>query len=196
MEQKDFDYTFKKDYSYIETSVLKQKEVSNIMGIIASGRLKHFIEFSSYGVCEYDEDDKQLINAHVTLTDKFNRLRTNVLVYDVFDNDWSHGVYDKLFIFKTNWPRESKFNFVFFNSKTGKSSHYPEIEYAYDILAQDIMKYFNSFHRKEIFDFYRMKKKASNENNFTDECNDMNFPAIKERYESAQWDKRNEQKTA
>ena len=56
--EKEFDYTFKKTYPYIETSVLKQKEVICIKNIVASGRSKHFVKFSGYGVCEYDEDDK------------------------------------------------------------------------------------------------------------------------------------------
>ena len=82
-------------------------------------------------VCEYDEDDKQMINTHVTMTDKFNRLRTNVIVFDVFNNDWNNGVYDKLFIFKTAWPKEHTLNIAFHNTKNGNSMHHPEIEFAY-----------------------------------------------------------------
>ena len=153
--EKEFDYTFKKMYPYVETSVLKQKEVICINNIIAAGRLRHFIKFVGYGVCEYDEDDKQLINTHVVMADKFNRLRTNVMVFDVFNNDWTNGVYDKLFIFKTACPKEHTLNIVFHNTKTGNSMHHPEIEFAYDILVHDIMKVFNTLHKQEILDFYK-----------------------------------------
>ena len=159
--EKEFDYTFKKMYPYVETSVLKQKEVICINNIIAAGQLRHFLKFVGYGVCEYDEDDKQLINTHVVMADKFNRLRTNVMVFDVFNNDWTNGVYDKLFIFKTAWAKEQTLNIVFHNTKTGNSMHHPEIEFAYDTLVHDIMKVFNTLHKQEILDFHKKKLEDS-----------------------------------
>lgn len=194
--EKEFDYTFKKMYPYVETSVLKQKEVACINNIVTAGRLRHFIKFNGYGVCEYDEDDKQMINANVTMTDKFNRLRTNVIVFDVFENDWNNNSYDKLFIFKTNWPKETVFNIVFHNTKTGHSMHHPEIEYAYDTLAQDIAKVFNTCHKKEMFKFYRKKNECIKNNTFTPEITIKHFEPIFERYNNAQWDDFNELKVA
>ena len=186
--EKEFDYTFKKMYPYVETSVLKQKEVICIDNIIRTGRLRHLVKFIGYGVCEYDEDDKQMINAHVTMTDKFNRLRTNVIVFDVFNNGWSIGIYDKLFIFKTAWPKEPTLNIVFHNTKTGKSMHHPEIEFAYDILAQDIMKALNTCHTQEIFDFHRKKLESTVNDKYIDEVIEINLDPILEKYYSAQWD--------
>ena len=190
--EKEFNYTFKKMYPYVETSVLKQKDANSILTLVKIGRLKNLIEFEGYGVCEYDEDDKQQINAHVTLMDKFNRLRTNVLVFDVFDNDWTNGVYDKLFIFKTNWVKEPTFNIVFVNTKTGACIHHPEIEFAYDILIQDITKIFNTVHKKEIFDFYANKIKCSRTTGFNDLAKETNLEPIMERYRNAKWGKKND----
>lgn len=186
--EKEFDYTFKKNYPYIETSVLKQKEVNNILSIVQSGRLKHFVRFEGYGVCDYDEDDKQLINTHVTMMDKFNRLKTNVMVFKIFRNDWTKGVYDKLFIFKTNWVKEPTLNFVMHNTKTNMSTHTPEIEYAFDILAQDLMKAFNTLHKKEVFDFYRLKLKSAKNGVFIEGTQEVNYDPIMENYFNAQWD--------
>ena len=186
--EKEFDYTFKKMYPYVETSVLKQKEAICINNIIAAGRLRHFIKFVGYGVCEYDEDDKQLINTHVVMADKFNRLRTNVMVFDVFNNDWTNGVYDKLFIFKTAWPKEHTLNIVFHNTKTGNSMHHPEIEFAYDILVHDIMKVFNTLHKQEILDFHKKKLEDSRNDKWIDDVRETNIDGILERYYNAQWD--------
>ena len=186
--EKEFDYTFKKMYPYVETSVLKQKEVICINNIIATGRLRHFIKFVGYGVCEYDEDDKQLINTHVVMADKFNRLRTNVMVFDVFNNDWTNGVYDKLFIFKTAWPKEQTLNIVFHNTKTGNSMHHPEIEFAYDILVHDIMKVFNTLHKREILDFHKKKLEDSRNDKWVNDVRETNIDGIIERYYNAQWD--------
>ena len=191
--EKVFDYTFKKMYPYVETSVLKQKEVICINNIIATGRLRHFIKFVGYGVCEYDEDDKQLINTHVVMADKFNRLRTNVMVFDVFNNDWTNGVYDKLFIFKTAWPKEQTLNIVFHNTKTGNSMHHPEIEFAYDILVHDIMKVFNTLHKREILDFHKKKLEDSRNDKWIDDVRETNIDGIIERYYNAQWDTFNDE---
>lgn len=186
--EKEFDYTFKKMYPYVETSVLKQKEVICINNIIAAGQLRHFLKFVGYGVCEYDEDDKQLINTHVIMTDKFNRLHTNVMVFDVCNNDWTNGVYDKLFIFKTAWPKEQTLNIVFHNTKTGKSMHHPEIEFAYDILVHDIMKVFNTLHKQEILDFHKKKLEDSRNDKWVNDARETNIDGILERYYNAQWD--------
>ena len=186
--EKEFDYTFKKMYPYVETSVLKQKEVICINNIIAAGQLRHFLKFVGYGVCEYDEDDKQLINTHVIMTDKFNRLHTNVMVFDVCNNDWTNGVYDKLFIFKTTWPKEQTLNIVFHNTKTGKSMHHPEIEFAYDILVHDIMKVFNTLHKQEILDFHKKKLEDSRNDKWVNDVRETNIDGILERYYNAQWD--------
>lgn len=185
--EKTFSYTFNKMYPHTETSVLKQKDVNSIMTMIRCGRLKNLIEFEGYGVCEYDEDDNQLIHPHVMIADKFNRLRTNVLVYNVFDNDWNQGTYDKLFIFKTNWPKEPTYNIVFHNTKTNKSMHHPEIENAYDILLQDIMKVFNIIHKKEIINFYSNKVECTRHNTTNELASEINFEPIIERYRNAQW---------
>lgn len=185
--EKEYDYTFNKMYPYMDTSVMKQKDVNNLMILISSGRLKNLIEFEGFGVCEYDEDDKQLIHPYVKKFDKFNRLRTNILIYDIFNNDWSGGKYDKLFIFKTNWPKEPTYNIVFHNTQTNVSMHHPEIENANDIVAQDIMKVFNIIHQREIFEFQSNKIECSRKSSFNEFANEINFEPIKERYRNALW---------
>ena len=185
--EKEYSYTFNKMYPYMETSVMKQKDVNNLMSLIKCGRLKNLVEFEGYGVCEYDEDDKQMNHAHVIKFDKFNRLRTNVLIYNIFENDWTGGVYDKLFIFKTNWPKEPTYNIVFHNTKTGVSMHHPEIENANDIVVQDIVKVFNIIHKREIFAFQSNKIECARAHKFNDYANEINFGPIDERYKSAKW---------
>lgn len=188
MKETKFDYTFKKMYAYIETSVLKQKDANAIQTIISNGRLKHFMEFEGYGVCEYDEADKQQIEAHVTMMDKFNRLRTNVMVFNLYRNDWNPCIYDKLFIFKTNHAKEPTLNAVFHNTRTGVSMHYTEIEYAYDILAQDISKTFNTMHKHELFKFYRTKADNAKRGKFMSETDFVKLQPIIDRYDNANWD--------
>ncbi len=190
--EKKFDYSFKKMYPYVETSVLKLKEVNSINNIISAGRLKHLIKFNGYGVCEYDATDCQMMNTNVVMTDKFNRLRTNVIVFDVFNNEWSKGKYDKLFIFKTIWPKETTFNIVFHNTVTGESMHHPEIEFLYDILAQDIMKVFNTLHRSEIMNFLMKKLYVPKSDVDINDTREIKLQPILDRYNNAQWDDQTE----
>ena len=181
----DYNFKFKKMYPYVETSVLKQKEVSIILNMVRAGRLKNHIKFNSYGECKYEEDDKQLVNPYVFINEKFNRLKTNVLVFDIFINDWNPGIYDKLFIFKSNNAKEPTFNIAFCNTETGVCMHQPVIEYAYDTLMQDIMKVLFTMHRSEIFDFYMKKEnKHRTENELYPEV--MIYPIL-ERYRNAQY---------
>lgn len=191
--EKEYKYKFNKEYPYLETSVLKIKDVNDIMSHTSCGRLKNLIEFEAYGVCEYDEDDVQLNHPNVIVSDKFNRLRTNVLIYNIFNNDWSKGLFDKLFIFKTNWPHEPAYSIVFHNTQTGKSVHHPEIENAHDILMQDIMKFFNTLHRREILDYYSNKAKCFKENRISDVPIEKTVEPIIERYNNAKWGKPKEQ---
>lgn len=185
-------YQFKKMYTHVEESVLKQKDVNSILAMINGGRLKHLIKFEGFGLCEHDETDTKLEYGNITMMDKFNRLRTNIMVFEVFNNDWSHGMFDKMYIFKTIWPRETVFNIVFHNTSTGKVSHTPEVEYAYDILVQDIVKAFNIMHKKKIIDFYSLKHKACKENKFYEGIQERYYNDIMNEYYNAQWDNPNE----
>jgi len=185
--EKEFDYQFKKMYSYVDTSILKNKEVNGIMMVLGSGRFKELIKFEGYGVCEYDENDKQLMNPHVTMIEKFNRLRTNVLVYDIFNNGWSKGKYNKLFIFKTNWAKDPTYGFVMYNTETNEFMHYHEIEYAYDILAQDIMKTFNTLHKQNLLNFCKNKYVCTNTGNYNEFTTEDYYNELMDEYKSAQW---------
>lgn len=188
-----YDYNFKKEYTYNDTSILKQKDVNNILSIVNSGHLKKLMKFEGYGQVTYDEDDFQLMNAHVTMQDKFNRLRTNVMVFDIFDNDWSHGRYNKLFIFKTNWVKDPTYSFVLYNTVTDESSHHPCIEYAYDTLAKDIMIAFNTMHKSEILEFYSNKSAKVKNKNLDESICETKLQPILDRYYNAQWGDPNEQ---
>lgn len=187
MEQ-EFDFEFTKMYPYVETSVMKQKDAAVILNTINSGRLKHHMKFNCYGECHYDEDDKQMNHAYVTRSDKFNRLRTNVLVFDMYDNDWNPGIYDKLYIFKSNNVNNPTFSIVAYNTITKKAHHHPQIEYAYDILLQTISRLIFTIHRKCFVDFYYKKEKMIADKTPTNGYYEKDFKKIMEFYENAQYD--------
>lgn len=162
IETNNFDYSFYKNYSRIETSVFKLKDTQKILDVINTGRLKNFMEFESFGIITYDENDEKLEYPHVTKMDKFNRLRTNVMVFNVYQNDWNH-VYDKLYIIKQNNDKNPTFAYIFQNTETGACSMMPCIDYEFDRLAQNLTKSFNIIKKRDIFDYYSRKRDAAHD---------------------------------
>ncbi len=163
MNETNYDYSFYKNYSRIETSVFKLKDTQKILDVINTGRLKNFITFESFGMITYDEDDIKLEYAHVTKMDKFNRLRTNVMIFNVRQSDWNNGVYDKLYIIKQNNDKNPTFSYIFQNTETNVCSMMPAIDYEFDRLAQNLTKSFNIIKKKEMFDYYSRKRDAAHE---------------------------------
>lgn len=178
----NFDYKFEKNYSRIETSVLKLKDAQKIQQLISTGRLKNFIEFESYGIITYDENDERMLYPYVTKMDKFNRLRTNVIIYNVRHNDWNQGVYDKLYIIKQNNVKEPTFAYIFHNLKTGQCSMMPAIEYAYDRLIQNITKSINIIKKHKLLDYYSRKTESAHSNNPANIPTDKEGQAIIKEY--------------
>lgn len=160
MNETNYDYSFYKNYSRIETSVFKLKDVQRILSIINCGRLKNFMQFETYGVITYDENDERLEYAQVTSMEKFNRLRTNVMVFNLYQNDWNNA-YDKLYIIKQNNDKNPTFSYIFQNTNTGECSMMPVIEYEFDRLAQNLTKSFNIIKKRNMFNYYSQKCDAA-----------------------------------
>lgn len=155
------DLNFKKEYPYIASNVFKQKDVNHILTIINAGRLSSHIKFVGYGLVTYDEDDTKMENAHLTFMEKFNRLKTNCLVFDVLKTVWNDNVYTKMYILKQNNVKDPTFSIVFHNEETGITTQNPCIEYAYDVLAQDIMRVIFNLRMHPLYEMYKRRKNIS-----------------------------------
>lgn len=155
------DLNFKKEYPYIASNVFKQKDVNHILTIINAGRLSSHIKFVGYGLVTYDEDDTKMENAHLTFMEKFNRLKTNCLVFDVLKTVWNDNVYTKMYILKQNNVKDPTFSIVFHNEETGITTQNPCIEYAYDVLSQDIMRVIFNLRMRPLYEMYKRRKNIS-----------------------------------
>ena len=91
-------FNIKFNMPYIETDVIKQKHYGILLSTIGNSRLINYMHYDGPGLITFNEDDIQHNNPIVTLMDKYNRLKTNCLVYSLTENTSNMGYYDKLFI--------------------------------------------------------------------------------------------------
>ena len=152
------EYKFEFERYFLDTDNFKHKQVYNILGIISGGRLREYMRFFGYGNISYDPEDKEHRYPTVTELDKFNRLKTNCLIFDLSYNPLNNGKYDRCFIYNTIGHQIGGYGFVLYNTKTGKLSHKYFIEYTYDGLCQALTKSFDSLIRDELWINYYGKK--------------------------------------
>jgi len=152
------EYKFEFERWFFDTDNFKQKQVENILGIINGGRLHEYMRFFSYGNISFEPEDKGHRYPTITELDKFNRLKSNCLIFDLSYNTFNNGKYDKCFIYNTVGHQIGNYGFVFYNTKTGELSHKYFIEYTFDGLCQALTKSFHSLIRDELWINYYGKK--------------------------------------
>lgn len=127
----------------IDCDKFKQKQVHLIRNIIDQGRLSVDMEFDTYGLITFSEEDKNHYHPIITETTEFNRLKTNCLIYNLKETDTNKKYYDKLFIYQTNGIKTNGFyGFIIYNSETGVFKHKYYIDRTEDELARQLYKSF------------------------------------------------------
>ena len=154
------EYHLKLELNHLNITKFKEKDVYILTQTINGSRLGiNHLKFLSYGYISFNEDDKRLNNAIVTPVDKFNRLKVNCVIFDMPFNPQNDGYYDKLFIFSDS-AHEEYYNYVMYNSETGKQIHKFLIDKQIDILLQTLTREFHTLYNADIYDFYLKKGKA------------------------------------
>lgn len=125
--------------NYCTFENFKQKSAQILNNLFAQGRINDYARFHSYGIITpMDEQNRHI---HIEEIDKFNRLKTNCIIYDLLPNKYNRYEYDKLFIYYSLVARETSwYGYVLYNSKTGKTNHKYCIKYADDTLYQYIYR--------------------------------------------------------
>lgn len=151
------EYNLEFNMFYLNADNFKEKNARILVATIANARLNDFMKFSCFAHIDFDESDKKHQFPHVTEFEKYNRTKTNCIVYDLTDNANNQRYYDKCFIYRTNSPHFSTYGFVFYNSETGKCNHIYNIEEEYDVICVKLMQSFLTMFNKPLFDFYAKK---------------------------------------
>ena len=153
-------FNIKFNMPYIETDVIKQKHYGILLSTIGNSRLIKYMHYDGPGIITFNEDDIQHNNPIVTTMDKYNRLKTNCLVYSLTENTSNMGYYDKLFIYYSVGTKFSYYGYVLFNTKTNKNEHIYFIDDNYNDLTRCLNQSFNHMYDKTLFEYYGKKYDA------------------------------------
>lgn len=124
----------KLDYLYQTFSPFKESEVSNITNLISKSRVGKCIRFKCYGNASFNEEDTKHENVTIKELDNFERKNSNVVVFEVIDEDCKF-VYTELFLYHNVTTSQSSYGLVNYNSKTDKITHKIQIDYdPYDLM--------------------------------------------------------------
>lgn len=151
------DYKLKFIMCYLTTDNFREKSARLLMETFTQSRMNNFMKFDSFARIDFAEDDRKHERPMVTKFDKFNRSRTNCLIYDLVENIYNRNEYDKCFIYRSNGYRDSSYGCVFLNTKTGRTKHVFGIEELPDAICVKLMQIFNSMLNGPIIDFYSRK---------------------------------------
>lgn len=124
----------KLDYLYQTFSPFKESEVSNIINLVSNSRVGKFIRFKCYGNASFNEEDVKHENVTIKELDGFVRKNSNVIVFEVIDENCK-SVYTELFLYHNTTTSQSSYSLINYNSRTGKISHKIQIDYdSYDLM--------------------------------------------------------------
>ena len=151
-------------FPYIQWDNWKHKTAMSIINMINGGRMKPYFKFSSFGNVSYEEDDVKKMHPIIEPHEKFNRMKSNVMIFDMPKNDTNEGYYDKMFMYHTNGVSISNYGFVLYNSETGKMTHKCYIDDTYDDLFQILGRVINFFIAKPWYDIYKQQYLEHNVN--------------------------------
>lgn len=164
------DYKLKFIMCYLTADNFREKSARSLMCAFSQSRVNSFMSFDTFARIDFAEDDHKHEQPLVTRFDKFNRSRTNCLIYNLHETIYNRNEFDKCFIYRSNGYRDSSYGFVFLNTKTGKTKHIFGIEELPDAICVKLAQVFNSMLHTPIIDFYSRKWDAVKNRNGLKVC--------------------------
>ena len=163
----------------------KQKGVLLLKNLFLNGRINDYIRFAGYGfISPLNEKSSKIL---VEEQDKFNRMKTNCLIYNLTKNKFNPGVYDKLFIYYSANRENPWYGYVLYNSTTGKTFNRYCIDAEDDRLSQYIFSQLSSLYKNKLMNFYSKRYDALKNNDFDNMCSVQDFRDIEKYYK--EWNK-------
>ena len=157
-------YEITLDFYYQTFDSFKQKGALIIQNLFRDVRMADYARFHGYGLITTNGHKADKIT--IEDVDKFNRLKTNCLVYDLTYNKYNPGKYDKLFIYRTNTSKDNSFyGYILYNTKTDKTTNVYNIEYLDDKLYRYVYRAITHLADDKLWDFYSKKYDALKKRN-------------------------------
>lgn len=149
-------YEITLNFYYQTFDSFKQKGALIIQNLFGNGRMIDYAKFHGYGLITTNGHKADIIT--VEDSDKFNRLKTNCLIYDLTYNKYNPGKFDKLFIYRTNMSKDNAFyGYILYNTETGKMTNVYNIEYMDDKLYQYIYRSIINLSNDKLWEHYSKK---------------------------------------
>lgn len=115
-------YDVKFLFPHIDCDRISQKLLGIIQHSVGESRLMNFMTFGSYALITFDENDKYHYTPHVEEQEKYNRTKTNAIVYDLKECNLN-DVYNKCILYHTDGHKIANYGFVLYNTETCKVTH-------------------------------------------------------------------------
>jgi len=152
-------YEITLDFYYQTFDNFKQKGSLILQGLFAGGRMIDYARFSGYGIITPNSHKADKIV--IEYLDKFSRSKTNCLIYDLTYNKYNPGIYDKLFIYRTDMSRDNAFyGYILYNTETGKMVNKYNLDNMDDKLYQYIYLSIVNLPKKTLLNHYSRKYDA------------------------------------
>ena len=130
-------YEITLDFYYQTFDSFKQKSCLILQGLFANGRMIDYAKFHGYGIIT--TNCKKADKIAIEELNKFVRSKTNCIIYDLTYNKYNPGIYDKLFIYKSDMSRDNAFyGYILYNTETHKMVNKYILDYMDDKLYQYI----------------------------------------------------------
>ena len=130
-------YEITLDFYYQTFDSFKQKSCLILQGLFANGRMIDYAKFHGYGIIT--SNSKKADKIAIEELNKFVRSKTNCIIYDLTYNKYNPGIYDKLFIYKSDMSRDNAFyGYILYNTETHKMVNKYILDYMDDKLYQYI----------------------------------------------------------
>lgn len=126
---------------------IKQKHSMIIRNLLERSRLQNQIEFDTYAILTFSDEDSLLKYPHIESIDTFSKSKTNCLIYNLKYTDENPGVFNKLFITFYQGKHISYYGYMMYNTETKKFNHKYFVSAEFGELAVSLNKSFHSIKR-------------------------------------------------
>ena len=124
----------------------KQKHAMMIRNLLEGSRLLHQLQFDSYALLTFDENDIALKYPHIESIDGYNK-KVNCLIYNLKETDENPGIFNKLFITYYQGKHIQYYGYMMYNTETQKFNHKYFVSAEFGELAVALNKSFNTIKR-------------------------------------------------
>lgn len=160
----------------------KQKSAYILRGLFNGGRMIDYAVFSSYGIITSLNERNNKIS--VEEQDRFNRAKTNCLIFNLTYNKWNPGKYNKLFIYYSITSRDNGwYGYVLYNTETGQTFNKYCVDYSDDKLYQYIYRSIISLANDKKFEYFSKRFDALKNKDYKNIKTVKDYREMKQYYE-------------